>query len=487
MVETKPRARAQERLTDRTPDVATSRRQWPAIAVIFSAALYRSIEFWTVNASELSSPWKILIVGLGLGAVGVAVLLLLTRRSTGTMPVALAVGGLIFLLMSWQKMDSLIGIGIAVALVVFGWVGRKAKAPLLFKVLATSMIVALGLVPLLQLITAHLADAEPYSLVELAQPVSAAPSGAVEDVVVVIVDTYPNLRLAESWFGHDPAPLVSGLTANGLTVETDAWSRHTFTALSVSSILQMHSVIEAGPTKGWGNRSSLFRILRGENFVSGSLQSAGFEYTHIASGWDGTTCGPTVDRCVDSPWHDEQLTRLLAPTVLHDWAERRHHFLTGTFNTAKSLQQVLEEVGDNDSHDYVFAHFLFPHDPLMVDAKCEPVGDGPSIFEDRASRMAATSAQMSCVDRLLIETTANLDDDTAILVTGDHGTATGEQVADTPDLWSDSDIASVLVSCSPTRSRTSAGLRHCPIRSTPSAQSCLPRLVRNSYQRRRPT
>jgi hypothetical protein len=48
---------------------------------------------------------------------------------------------------------------------------------------------------------------------------------------------------------------------------------------------------------------------------------------------------------------------------------------------------------------------------------------------------------MSCVDRLLSSIVASIDGDTAVLVTGDHGTATGSQVGAPPDSWSDADIA----------------------------------------------
>jgi hypothetical protein len=407
--------------------------------VVIAASFYRSIDYWAVNAWDISSPAKVLLVAGAVAAIGIALLFAIRRLGREPLPIAIALGGLILLLSFWQQVEVPVAYAVGALVLLFGWVGQKTRNSVLVTGLGVAMVVALGLMPLVQLAWAHIEDARPYSLVRLAQPVSAAPSGVVEDVVLIIVDTYPNLDLASAWFGHDPTPLVDGLESNGFTVETDAWSRHTFTALSVSSILQLHSVIEPGPTGSWGNRSSLFEILRGNSFVSRTLQSAGFDYTHIESGWDATACGPNVDRCLDSPWLDEQVFGLLSPTIASGWAQDRHHFLTGTFNTAELLKEELAGLTGNGSHDYLFAHFLLPHAPFLVDARCDLKDD--LRHPVAAQLFDAISEQMACVDLMLREVTAGLDEDTAVLLTGDHGTTTGDQVLQVPDEWSDADIA----------------------------------------------
>jgi hypothetical protein len=355
--------------------------------------------------------------------------------------VALGLGGLTLLVMSWERLPQHLGLALTILVLTFIFIGQKANAPNLLDGLGIVFLMAGGLVPMVQLVTAHISDTQPYPLADLRDPVSVNASGQVEDVVVLIVDTYPNLTFAESKLAHDPGPLVAGLEGNGLVVAANAWSRHTFTSVSVSSILELQSVIEPGPKGPWENRSSLFRILRGDNFVSRTLQSAGFGYTHIASGWDGTTCGPTVDRCVASPWLDDQVHLLLSSTIAADWVKNRHPFLSGTLNTAIELGEQLDSLQSNRSHDYVFAHFMLPHDPVLVDEDCDPATTPDDTSPDVAQRISATSAQMSCVDRLLRAVTEELDSDTALLLTGDHGTSTNDQVAVDGAHWSDQDIA----------------------------------------------
>lgn len=416
-------------------------RTWLALGVIGSAAFYRSLTLWAINAWDLSSPAKILIVAASVAVLGVGVYLALTSLLPFEMPVALGLSGLILLMMSWARLPQHLGIALTILVLTFIFIGQKAKAPNLLDGLGIVFVIAVGLVPIVQLLAAFVSDTEPYPLADLRDPVSVNASGQVEDVVVLIVDTYPNLTFAESRLAHDPGALVGGLEHNGLSVASNAWSRHTFTSVSVSSILELQSVIDPGPKGPWENRSSLFRILRGDNFVSRTLQSAGFEYTHIASGWDGTTCGPTVDRCVASPWLDDQVHLLLSSTIAADWIESRHPFLGGTLNTANELGVQLDALQSNGSHDYVFAHFMLPHDPVLVDEECDPTITPDDISRDVAQRISATSAQMSCVDRLLTAVTEELDSDTAILLTGDHGTSTNDQVAVNGTDWSDQDIA----------------------------------------------
>jgi Sulfatase len=416
-------------------------RTWLAIGVLVSAAFYRTLSFWAVNAWDLSSPTKILLVAMGLAVIGIGLWFLIAGTEGTKIPVALGLGALAFLLMSWERVSVPIAVALALLLLAFIWIGRKASASALLDGTAVVALVAIGVMPVAQLVMAHVTGAEAYPVVSLQEPLSATTSGEVEDVLVVIVDSYPNLTLAKDWFDHDTIPLIDGLEGHGFSVEPNAWSHHTFTSVSVPSILALQSVIEAGPIGSWENRSSLFRMTRGDNLVSRTLESAGFRYTHVESGWDGTECGHTVDRCVASPWIDDQVTLLLNPTVLGGWVQNRHPFYTGTLNAARALRKQVATLSSDGAHDYIFAHFLMPHDPLLADAECAQTDHPGDLDQDKARRFAAISAQMTCVDTLLTTALEGLGPDTAVLLAGDHGTATGEQAYRPAEEWSDADIA----------------------------------------------
>jgi hypothetical protein len=153
---------------------------------------------------------------------------------------------------------------------IFGWLSHRTTATN-WVWLAIVFVAAFGVAPVLQVAATHIEESEPYPLVERRTLESAIATGVIEDVVVVVADSYPNLHIAESWFGHDTAALTDDLEMLGFTVEPGAWSQHTFTSLSVPSILELQSIIEGGPTGPWRNRSSLYRIARGDNFVAQTL------------------------------------------------------------------------------------------------------------------------------------------------------------------------------------------------------------------------
>jgi hypothetical protein len=411
-----------------------------AVGVVAAASFYRPLTFWAVNVSDLSSPVKPLTLASIFLIAGLAVLILLGAFGVDPLPAGLAVGGLLTLAMTWRLFDAVAAGILALMIVAIAWGAQGARRSRLAWWLAFGMVAVFGLAPVITLAVRQVHES--MSSMD-SGPIVGSPgvaTGRVEDVVVVVVDSYPNLRIAEAWFGHEPSELVSMLHSQGFTVPPSAWSQHTFTSLSVSSMLQMARVIEPGSTSEWRDRSSLWRILRGDNRVARSLQSAGFEYTHIESGWDGTSCGPTVDHCIPAPWFDEKAWVLLQPTLLGEWVENRNHVYTGTMSTAKALEEKLPELLTNGSHDFVFAHFLLPHAPFLVEGDCRLRADSGRPEELPGLRILAAD-QMACVDRLLESALLSVDDDTALLLTGDHGSSTGGQIGKDPDDWSDADIA----------------------------------------------
>jgi hypothetical protein len=412
-----------------------------AVALVVAAAFYRPLIFWAHNAWDLASPTKILLVGAVMAFAGLCLLVVLIILGESPLPSGLALAALLYLLMQWHQVGSTGSTALLFGVLVIWWLSRKAGQSSLIDAAAVAVLAAIGLIPVVQVVTAHIEDRVPFPLVDLPIPSNAQPSGAIEDVMVVVVDTYPSLPLRRDWLGGNPDFLLDELAETGFTVPRSAWARHTYTALSVPSILSLQSVVEEGPTGSWGNRSSSYKLLRGDNYVSQTLESAGFSTVHIESGWDGSSCGPTVDQCIQSPWIDEPVFQLLTTSVAHEWLENRFHTVTGTLNTAAALNKELARLAGNASHDYIFAHFLLPHDPFLVNQRCEPLSAPVMLSSDVAANRRAYAAQLSCVDRLLSDVVANVKPNTAVLLTGDHGGNTARQLSLPPEQWTDADIA----------------------------------------------
>ena len=408
--------------------------------LIASSAAYRPLIFWAENAWDLAAPLSVFASAAASFLIAVAALFLLARAGFRVLPTAYVLSGLIFIMFGWYNLPiappPIWLVAWAAGSIAIYRVGSDQR----LKPVAIVFLALLLFAPAVQVAIQHYQQRIPYPLAQVAPPVTARATGMVEDVVILIVDSYPMLEVAREWFAHDVGGLEADLDANGFAYEEIAWSHNTFTGLSVPSIVQLDQVVDESPKGAWGNRKSSYEIVRGDNFVSGTLQNAGFQYTHIEGGWDGTVCGSTVDVCLPSPWLDESNWNLLQPSVLGPIFDRQLGSMEA-HSTSKTTDHIVSlHLFDDGKYDYVYAHFMLPHVPYVVDAECRVV---PA--KERADRIPheALRRQLTCVDSLLSGVVTGFGENTAVLITGDHGTGSGDPEGSSEE-WTDAQIAERL-------------------------------------------
>jgi hypothetical protein len=426
--------------------------QWVIAVLLVAAAGFNvPLRFWARNAGDISSPSKPLAIAAILTLVGVALVFLLTRFGIDRQAAGLGVGTGMIMFAYGQTAQ---GLGLFVPVVVSMaavMIGHRLRDTRKLDGLILLLIALVGVLPVFQVVFEHAANASSYPV---SRPASSGntpiPTGTVEDVMVVVVDGYPSLRVAAEWFDHDTAPLVGRFSDLGFEVEAEAWSQHTFTAPSVAALLELQPVIAESTGEPWDDMDSLYRITRGDSFVSRTLHTAGFTYTHFDSGWDVTACGDMVDRCVSSPWIDETVAGVIQSTAFGDWIERNlgSYSLAATLHTTDGLTHLGRDLSQNGKHDYIFAHLLLPHDPPVVNQNCQ--FEEARVTSDQLylagelstdERRRAISDQMTCVDSLIGQIAESVGPSTAVIITADHGSGTGGQVQRAPSQWTDSDIA----------------------------------------------
>ena len=417
--------------------------------LIAAAAFYRPLVLWSANAWDISAPERLLAIGAVIFGLALVPYVLLTRIGVRSGASALGIAGALYIALNWHHLQPhpLYWVGLIAVISIAGHMKFRDEVTRWISYIA---IATLTVAPLAQLVITHVRSSESYPIIETVGEMSGTATGLVEDVVIVVVDSYPSLALAESWFSHDTIEFQQDLRELGFTVETAGWSQHTFTGLAVPSLLELQPVAEAGPKGNWGNHLSVYGIIRGDNFVANSLRSAGYQYTHVESGWDGGSCGP-VDTCLGSTWLDEVMWELLRPSVAANLLVQRygHHSVGNSLNVVKHLK-ANSQIFDDGRRDYVYAHLLLPHDPLVVDENCDLSVDdttGPTYFAiggDTSGVIAPLVAQLSCVDRLIVEIAQLAGPKSAMVITGDHGTWSGGQLGVPPEKWSDADIGERL-------------------------------------------
>jgi hypothetical protein len=220
---------------------------------------------------------------------------------------------------------------------------------------------------LAQLVLSYVQQTTPYPIVRSPNPGDVSASGAVEDVVVLIVDTYPSPLVAEGWLGHDMQPLIDSLDSHGFVTPGSAWSQLTFTQLAVPSILELRPIAVEGPLPPWENLSSVHDVLGGDSVVANALRSSGFRYTHVESGLSGMECGPNVDHCVKAAWVDEVVWLVTEKSVAaHPMQDRWGYYSTpSTLHAAEMLTSISHEIIGDGVRDYLFGHLFIPHPPLV--------------------------------------------------------------------------------------------------------------------------
>jgi hypothetical protein len=431
--------------------VVRPRRLILATIVMASVAMYRPLVLWSQNPWDLAAPQELFLYSAVAVVVQLAIFLVLVALGVQELATVVAVAGTSLVILFWNRTPLLPPWGWLLLLVISAaMLHARARARWL-GVIATVTAAVLTIAPSLQVAIAHVQSAAEYPIVELAPRRAANATGAVEDVLVVVVDSYPSGPIARDWFEHDPEILLSRFRAKGLTTLAAGWSHHTFTHLAIPSLLELQPIVEPDIGNSWGNRRSTYRLIRGDNLVATTLQSAGFRYTHIESGWDGGQCGHNVDDCAVAPWFSETTWLLLSPSAVAPWLLSRYGntSVPGTKHTVSSLLE-LEHRFDDGAKDYVFAHLLLPHAPIVVNEKCEVdqhLTEAAGVLDPMESEPESRLAfgpQMECVDTLLSQAIDVTGNRTAVLITGDHGPGSNGQIPKLPTEWSDSDIAERL-------------------------------------------
>jgi hypothetical protein len=282
----------------------------------------------------------------------------------------------------------------------------------------------------------------------------AAEAGERPDVVVLFVDGYAGSDWLEEIFSFDNHEFEEGLRGLGFDVVPNAVSSYSMTYASIASVLDLEYVVAEGSTVDSRLRAALYRRLSDDNKFVAALKDLGYHYTHIESGWGGTSCGPAVDTCVRSQWLDEStwyyLQRTAVAQMMREW--KGHAFSQGGLHSLKALATVPTSP---QRPDLVVSHVLLPHPPFFVDEGCrfrfDPRLDGLNVMApylggtDIATvRLEAYVQQVECVNRALIHGIGALAADTVVVIIGDHGSDAQGQLVERVEEWDSRQVSERL-------------------------------------------
>lgn len=293
---------------------------------------------WNLASARLDSQWPLIIVWMGLTALGLAAAWRFGRQARTATRTLNLVAALALLLNSWSLVGTMVALGAA----------EPPRAP--------------------------------ASAVEL----SPDPDRGLPDIYNIILDRYAGPTALAEVYGFDNEPFLAALEERGFGVARDAHANYIKTPFSLSSMLNMEyldPVALRAEANSDEDREPLHRTLRQPYAVATALKEQGYSYIHLSNWWAPGIDNVDADRTFRYQGQSEfsnvlgqtTLLRALedpnaAPTDPWSWPSLRA-------NTAYALD-TLDEIPNLPGPKYVFAHLLIPHDPYVFDV------DGS--FMDRA-------------------------------------------------------------------------------------------------------
>jgi len=242
----------------------------------------------------------------------------------------------------------------------------------------------------------------------------------------LILDTYASAGALKDRFGFDNKPFHEALEQRGFAVVEQSYSNYPWTSLSMSSALEMRYLQEPGPSQPYNSLKSA-RTIMGDNPVVGRLRDLGYSYAMFNPGRYATTisCSGMEDHCLQCGGVLSEAEILLLEKT--PFAQLMRRFTPQEYQTLYG-QCPISELGSEAgarlvSPVFLLGHHMAMHDPMHVDAGCDPLDSVyPNGWSEKGSAYAAM--QLECLNKQVLETVDSLlegFDDPIIIIAGDHG------------------------------------------------------------------
>lgn len=322
----------------------------PLFAAVFGATLLHAALLWLVGDATRAALVAALLLGvffgyghvrelLGLGALGHPPALI------GAAAVAIA-GSVAILRARRRRHDVLAVIGVA-----------------------ASLAVAMNAAGIGSYVAEAASDEEP----EIEEHGSASLSQPTPDIYYVILDRYASSATLEEHYGFDNGEFLDELETRGFYVAHQSRANYLKTALSLVSTFNMEYLdgqkLEREAVHP-GDRGPIHHVLRAESTLIRHLDRFGYEYVHIGSAWAPTVTNESADLTLTYDEVSNFAVELTRTTLLAAFVEP-HSTPSNAFDPAlirrHTLHQLemLERVATLGGPQFVFAHFLVPHEPYV--------------------------------------------------------------------------------------------------------------------------
>ena len=257
------------------------------------------------------------------------------------------------------------------------------------------------------------------------------------DVVVVILDEYPNADIIARTLDLDMDGFVASMVDSGFHVDASLPASYAFTEFAIPAFLMLDLPALAGDVLSESSRRELQAVSGGRNAMFEAFEREGYRTTVVESGWSGLRCMENVDRCVVRSWYDEVTASVLESSLIGGLLADRlgSPFTLGSERVMAWIRNELPAVGRDEQDDLVIVHVMLPHTPIAFNASCAKGDPSPDLAVD------GLAAQVLCANEVIELVSAATQDGLVTVVMGDHGSKLLGQTQLPPDHWTKEMIA----------------------------------------------
>ena len=355
---------------------------WPIAGIVVTAMV--GLTFWQRNVLRLGyeSVWPTLLATLAIAALITGLLWLASRSAAKAGLGAALVAVYLFYAPVLLEKIGLNYLGtmathlVAIALLVFAY--RKLpsdRATLRRRAgqinLVVLVLLAVTAVPLLVRV-AQLESGRGTAVAQMPQLAGEA-SADSPDVWHILFDRYASNATLQKQYGYDNTPFLDALRTRGFAVKEDAYSNYQRTGHSVASTLNgaLLDPVAATMDEEPGDWVPIYRAMR-DGAALRAFDRMGYRTVFAGSWWEPTRFSNIASETI-SIRTVPQMTRLLIDhSAIGFWLRPLAIPMVDgrgdqCFRASEKFRR-LAEVAQRDERKQVFAHFLVPHPPFVLNA-----------------------------------------------------------------------------------------------------------------------
>lgn len=249
------------------------------------------------------------------------------------------------------------------------------------------------------------------------------------DVYFILLDEFASRQVLRRFFDYDNQDFLDKLRQRGFVVATSSHSNYPRTMLTLASMMNMTYLDElaticGADTSDW---SVLIDMIR-DSRIARIFDQAGYRQVLLGSAAAPTDWNPRVDSnhtCTYINWFSMKLMQASFPGLLPD---NQKFFKQQTRQQRLCTFSTLEKMASSKGPDFVFAHFLLPHEPFVfgangedVDIREDTIGETwhPRVQEGYKNQTVFLEKKiLQAIDHLLA---GNSKIQPIIILQGDHG------------------------------------------------------------------